>query len=100
MPDKKRPIAIATSAKMKTLIPDEQLLVDALVRRGFVPQPVAWTDPAVDWKAYEAIVIRATWDYYERETEFRAWLQSLAGQRVLNPVPVILGNLDKRYLRT
>ena len=56
-----------------------------------------WDDPAVDWDAFDLVVIRSTWDYTGRRDEFVGWVESL-GDRVLNPPAVIRWNTDKRYL--
>lgn len=56
-----------------------------------------WDDPAVDWAAYDLVVIRSTWDYTERRDEFVAWCERV-GQRLHNPPDVVRWNSDKRYL--
>lgn len=63
-----------------------------------VDHPI-WHDPAVDWSAYDLVVIRSTWDYTTRLADFQAWLDRVAATtRVANPPAVIRWNLDKRYL--
>ena len=56
-----------------------------------------WDDPAVDWTAYDLVVVRQTWDYTGRREAFLRWAASLAG-RIENPAEVIAWNTDKRYL--
>jgi hypothetical protein len=59
----------------------------------------AWSDPGVDWDAFDLVVVRSTWDYLDRIAEFRAWLERVDRLgRLHNPAPVIAWNLDKRYL--
>ncbi|HEU0303952.1 MAG TPA: hypothetical protein VFR32_05165 [Gaiellaceae bacterium] len=48
------------------------------------------------WDAFDLVVLRSTWDYAERQAEFLAWASSLPG--VLNDVPLLEWNTDKRYL--
>jgi glutathione synthase/RimK-type ligase-like ATP-grasp enzyme len=50
----------------------------------------------VDWEAFDLVVVRSTWDYAERRDRFLRWAERLP--RVLNPVPVLRWNTDKRYL--
>jgi glutathione synthase/RimK-type ligase-like ATP-grasp enzyme len=61
-----------------------------------------WDDPAVDWLAFDAVVVRSTWDYHHRVSEFHAWIDRLdaAGVRLWNPPHVLRWNTDKRYLAT
>jgi hypothetical protein len=58
--------------------------------------PAVWDDEAVDWGAFDLVVIRSTWDYPNRRDEFLAWAESLP--QVLNPPEVLRWNTDKRYL--
>lgn len=94
-------IALVTCDKFPELYGGEQLVPPALDRLGLGYRIVSWTDASVDWGSFEAVVIRTTWDYFERYPEFRAWLDRLekAGAKVLNPVATIRMNCDKTYLR-
>jgi glutathione synthase/RimK-type ligase-like ATP-grasp enzyme len=56
-----------------------------------------WDDPAVDWAAFDLVVVRSTWDYQERREAFLAWASGI-GQRLVNPPEVLAWNTDKRYL--
>jgi glutathione synthase/RimK-type ligase-like ATP-grasp enzyme len=57
--------------------------------------PAVW-DAEIDWDAFDLVVLRSAWDYAERRDDFLRWAASLP--RVLNPVPVLEWNTDKRYL--
>ncbi len=59
-------------------------------------EPASWDDPAVDWAAYDLVVIRSTWDYLLRREEFVAWTRRVP--RLLNPASVVGWNTDKIYL--
>jgi glutathione synthase/RimK-type ligase-like ATP-grasp enzyme len=73
---------------------DDGLLADALGEDAVV---AVWDDPAVDWSAFDLVVIRSTWDYTPRRDEFLAWADAL-GERLHNPPAVVRWNSDKRYL--
>ncbi len=94
-------VALVTCAEYPALPPDDLLLVAALERRGLRPLAARWDDPAVRWDRYAAVVLRATWDYHHRATEFEGWLERLqrSGARVFNPLPTVRWNLRKTYLR-
>jgi len=96
-----RTIALATSADYAALHPDDVPLRDALAARGVRAVAAVWSDPAVDWRATDAALVRTCWDYHYRLGEFHGWLDALEarGVAVWNPVPVLRWNLDKRYLR-
>ena len=77
---------------------DLEPLLAEFARRGVPAEAVAWHDAAVDWTAFDLIVMRSPWDYSLRTVEFLAWLDSLPADRVLNPPALIRWNFDKRYL--
>jgi len=66
---------------------------------GIVLEHRVWSDPSVDWDAFDLVVVRSTWDYLDALDAFGAWLGRLGALgTVHNPAPVISWNLDKRYL--
>jgi glutathione synthase/RimK-type ligase-like ATP-grasp enzyme len=94
-------IALATSAGLPELDPDSQLLLPAFEAIGVDARPVVWSDPAVDWTAYDAVVLRSTWDYFEREAEFLDWVErtGATAKRFVNPPDLVAWNAHKTYLR-
>jgi len=75
---------------------DDLPLVRALADLGHQASMVPWDQPGVDWAAFDATVIRATWDYTTRREDFLAWARSVP--RLYNPAPVVESNTDKTYL--
>jgi hypothetical protein len=89
-------VALATAASFPELDEDGPALLVALAGEGLDVEVRVWDDPAVDWASYDLVVIRTTWDYWERHEEFLAWARSVP--RLLNPASVIAWNTDKTYL--
>jgi glutathione synthase/RimK-type ligase-like ATP-grasp enzyme len=89
-------IALATCGEVADGDEDAPSLVAALAERGVAAESAVWDDPAVAWTDFDLVVVRSTWDYAERRDDFLAWAESLP--RVVNPVPVLRWNTDKRYL--
>jgi glutathione synthase/RimK-type ligase-like ATP-grasp enzyme len=85
-------IALATCAAFPDGDPDDALLAAALPEAEFA----IWDDPAVDWDAFDLVVIRSTWDYQDRRDAFLDWVRSVP--RIVNPREVVEWNTDKRYL--
>jgi hypothetical protein len=94
-------VAIATSEALPDLDPDSQLLLPALDAAGVDATVAVWSDPAVDWAAPDAVLVRSTWDYFDRADEFLAWVDraGAAARRFLNPPAVVRWNAHKAYLR-
>jgi glutathione synthase/RimK-type ligase-like ATP-grasp enzyme len=85
-------IGLATCAAFPDGDPDDAHLVAALPEARFA----IWDDPAVDWSAFDLVVIRSTWDYQERRDQFLDWVRSVP--RIINPPEIVEWNTDKRYL--
>jgi glutathione synthase/RimK-type ligase-like ATP-grasp enzyme len=94
-------IAFVTSRDLAGLTPDDSIAADYLAQSGFSVSIIAWDTPSIRWEAFDAVVVRSTWDYHRRHIEFLAWLAKLERRKVRlwNPIPVIRENIDKIYLR-
>jgi hypothetical protein len=83
-------IALATCAELPTGYLEDEL-AELLGATWAV-----WDDPAVDWSAFDLVVVRSTWDYQRDLPGFLAWARALP--RLVNPVGVLEWNTDKHYL--
>jgi len=94
-------VALVTCAAYATLYEDDLLLAAALEELGITAVPAVWSDEAVDWGSFAALVIRSPWDYFVRAAEFRAWLDARIASGVLmcNAADILDWNYDKRYLQ-
>jgi glutathione synthase/RimK-type ligase-like ATP-grasp enzyme len=91
-------IAVATSANAAELTSDEPILQEALRRSGARPSLLLW-DGDTDWSRFDAVVLRSTWDYWERLPEFLAWIDRVSRVSwLVNPAELVRWNIDKRYL--
>jgi hypothetical protein len=90
-------VAFATCAELPGLDPDDQLLLEPLGRAGVAVAGAVWDDPAVDWAAFDLVVLRSTWDYAVRRDQFIAWAAAVPA--LANTADVVAWNTDKRYLR-
>ena len=93
-------VALVTCAALPNIYEDERELVPMLAARGVEARAAVWDDPSVAWGAFDAIVIRSTWDYFKKKSEWDAWLARVEGvTRVANAASLVRWNADKRYLR-
>lgn len=93
-------IALVTARATLALDPDMPLLVEALRAAGAEADTPRWDDGAVDWTAYDAALLRSTWDYVDRIDEFLSWCDRCNRYtRLVNPPEVVRWNTDKHYLR-
>lgn len=61
--------------------------------------PAVWNSPSVPWKEFDLIVLRSTWDYFERPAEFLEWVRRVGATTPLwNPPEMVRWNAHKSYL--
>ena len=93
-------IALVTCSALPHLHVDDAPLVAALATRNAQAEAAVWDDEAVAWDSYDLVVIRSTWDYAQRRSEFLEWASRVDRlSRLSNPLPVLRWNSDKHYLR-
>lgn len=94
-------IGLVTCGTYPGLTDDDRPLLGELASLGVEARPVVWDDPGADWTAFDALVLRSTWNYHRRPREFTAWLAELdeIGVPLWNPTSVVRWNMHKRYLR-
>lgn len=92
-------VGLATAAEVWREDTDATATQAALAAAGADAAPLVWDDPAVDWSAWDLVVVRSTWDYVPRREEFLAWAERVAAVTTLaNPPAVLRWNSDKHYL--
>ena len=91
-------LALATCASLPAWEVDDRPFHDALEARGIDARQVVWDDPRVDWRSFDAVLIRTTWDYQEKRDAFVAWAEQLPVP-LYNPAEIVRRNTHKSYLR-
>jgi glutathione synthase/RimK-type ligase-like ATP-grasp enzyme len=93
-------IALLSIEDLSDFVADDELLVEPLRRLGHVAEFVPW-QAAVEWRKYDGVVIRTTWDYQHHLPAFLSVLQDIETKtRLANPLEIVKWNADKKtYLR-
>ena len=93
-------IALLSIEDLSNFVADDELLVEPLRRLGHVAEFVPWR-AAVQWRDYDGVVIRTTWDYQHDLNGFLSVLQEIETQtRLANPLEIVKWNADKKtYLQ-
>lgn len=93
-------VGIATCQRLPEPDVDQDRLLSALAESGVTATMAAWDDPAEDWRRFELVVIRSTWNYIQYLEAFLAWADRAArATRLYNPASVVRWNCHKSYLR-
>jgi glutathione synthase/RimK-type ligase-like ATP-grasp enzyme len=94
-----RRVALATANGYLDEDVDLPFQLRVLRSHGVDAIAVPWDSETCDWSAFDAVVIRSTWDYSRRVDDYLAWIDHVASVAALhNPAPVVHWNSDKRYL--
>ena len=84
---------------IKNVLKEDGIVLKALDKLGLKTTKKDWNDPNFDWNSTKVALFRSTWDYFERFSEFRNWLDKVKTQCLLiNSYDQINWNLDKHYL--
>jgi len=94
-----RTVALVTTRAARAQDADLPPLAAALGERGARAEVVDWDDAQLDWSRFELAVLRSTWDYSARWSEFLGWLERVASAtRLINTPDIVRWSLDKHYL--
>ncbi len=94
-------IAILTFTRSAELCVDRQYLEQLFAQENLVYEEVIWDTPNVDWKEYDAVLIRSTCDYFEdKYDQFIKTLKHIEklGIPLFNPTSIVSWNSKKSYL--
>lgn len=93
-------LALPTCANLPSWEIDDRFLHAALSARGVTFARPVWDDPSVDWRAFDGVLIRTTWDYQDKLPAFLRWAERVdAITQLFNPATVVRWNTHKGYLR-
>ena len=96
-----RRVAFLTLSDPTGFVIDDDLARQPLARRGWQVDTLPWDRPGVDWRRYDRVVLRSTWDYQHHQEKFLATLAAIekAGVRLDNGTDIVRWNMHKTYLR-
>ena len=78
---------------------DDEHAIEPLAELGWRVSTVSWRQTAIPWSAFDAVIIRSTWDYWDDVPAFLEVLTKIDREsRLANPLEIVLWNLEKTYL--
>ncbi len=96
-----RHCAFLTMDNLEDFVCDDDLLYEPMAALGWQVHPVPWRTDKMNWRQFEAVVIRSTWDYNHAPDLFLQTLEEIKkqGVRLENNLSLVKWNLRKTYLR-
>lgn len=78
----------------------DDLLIEPLKKLNWQAETVSWKSKNANWKDYDCVIVRSTWDYQDSPKEFIEVLENIKTQtRLENNIEILKWNMDKKYLR-
>lgn len=96
-----RRVAFLTLSDPTGFVMDDDLAIAPLAKRGWQIETLPWNRPGVDWRHYQLVVVRSTWDYQHHSDKFLDVLTTIerSGVRLENGSEIARWNMRKTYLR-
>ncbi len=96
-----RRVAFLTLHDPTGFVIDDDCAIEPLARRGVAVETLPWDRPGVDWKRYDLVVVRSTWDYQHHPDRFLATLAAIeqSGTPLHNSLAITRWNMRKTYLQ-
>jgi hypothetical protein len=93
-------VAFATYQRSPEINNDDRLVADVLCQSGITVTSAIWDAPDMDWSRVDCVVIRSTWDYHLKSSQYNKWLRSFPAinSRLWHPPKTVLGNTNNKYL--
>ena len=78
----------------------DNLLIEPLIELGWECEFIPWDSESINWDDFDAVIIRSTWDYQQKEKLFFKTLQSIEASTAIlyNSLETVKWNINKRYL--
>ena len=92
--------AFLTLEERGDFVIDDDVAVPALEAAGWAVDVLPWRQRTTPWEAFDLVVVRSTWDYWDDVEGFLSVLRAIDTATLLaNPMTVLSWNLSKTYLR-
>ena len=100
MYDLKSKCALLTINDLSNFQSYDNLIVKPLCDLGWECDFIPWDSTSINWDDFDAVIIRSTWDYQQKEKLFFKTLQSIeaSSATLYNSLDIVKWNIHKRYL--
>ena len=90
-------IAIISCNKFKNKVKEDLYLKHSLNKMNVNAEIVSWEDKSIDFKKYDALIIKSIWGYDNNLDEFNKWLNYIEKNniKIFNSIEIIRNNFDK-----
>lgn len=91
--------AFLTLEERGDFVIDDERAIGPLAQLGWRVSTVSWRQNEIPWSAFDAVIIRSTWDYWNNVAAFLDILAKIDREsRLANALDLVRWNLSKTYL--
>lgn len=93
--------AFLTTSGLEEFFIYDDLVKPHLAKLGWTVDDVCWRDQSVDYKQYDLVVVRSTWDYQASVDDFMQTLERIeqSSASLENSLKLMAWNVSKAYLK-
>ena len=98
--DLKSKCALLTINDLSNFQSYDNLIIEPFSNLGWECEFIPWDSTSINWNDFDAVIIRSTWDYQQKEKLFFKTLQSIEASSAIlyNSLDTVKWNINKRYL--
>jgi glutathione synthase/RimK-type ligase-like ATP-grasp enzyme len=92
-------VALLSMDSLENFHTYDKLLIEPMKTFGWIAEEISWRNEKVNWKGYDAVIVRSTWDYQNDSEKFINVLEKINGVSHLeNDLDLMKWNMNKNYL--
>jgi glutathione synthase/RimK-type ligase-like ATP-grasp enzyme len=92
-------VALLSMDSLKNFYTYDKLLIEPMKSLGWIAEEISWRNEKADWKKYDAVIVRSTWDYQNDLEKFISVLANINNSTHLeNDLELMKWNMNKKYL--
>lgn len=92
-------VALLSMDSLENFHTYDKLLIEPMKTFGWIAEEISWRNEKVNWKGYDAVIVRSTWDYQNDPEKFLSVLEKINSVSHLeNNLELMKWNMNKNYL--
>jgi len=92
-------VALLSMDSLENFHTYDKLLIEPMKTLGCIAEEISWRNEKVNWKDYDAVIVRSTWDYQNDSAKFISVLEKINSVSYLeNDLDLMKWNMNKSYL--
>jgi glutathione synthase/RimK-type ligase-like ATP-grasp enzyme len=92
-------VALLSMDSLENFYTYDKLLFEPMKTLGWIAEEISWRNETVDWKDFDAVVVRSTWDYQNDLEKFKSVLEKInSASHLENDFDLMKWNMNKNYL--